>query len=88
MKTLVLKVNKKGKISAEMFNIDPDVEILNPDLYIAELVEDKEFQMEIDIDSGRSYVLAEMNKRPDAPVGTVFVDSLFSPVVKVNFDLR
>jgi DNA-directed RNA polymerase subunit alpha len=88
MKTLVLKVNKKGKINAEMFNVDPDVEILNPDLYIAELVEDKEFQMEIDVDSGRSYVLADMNKRPDAPVGTVFVDSLFSPVVKVNFEVE
>jgi DNA-directed RNA polymerase subunit alpha len=44
--------------------------------------------MEIDIDSGRSYGLAEQNKRPDAPVGTVFVDSLFSPVVKVSYHVE
>jgi len=88
MKTLTLKVSKKGKINAGMFNVDPEVEILNPDLHILELVADREFTMELDIDSGRSYVVAEMNKRTDAPVGTVFVDSLFSPVEKVNYEIE
>ena len=88
MKTLTLKVSKKGKINAGMFNVDPEVEILNPDLHILELVADREFTMELDIDSGRSYVVAEMNKRADAPVGTVFVDSLFSPVEKVNYEIE
>jgi DNA-directed RNA polymerase subunit alpha len=87
-KTLSLKVNKKGKINAGMFETDPDIEILNPDQHIAELVADRDFEMEIDIDSGRSYVVSELNKKPDSPAGTIFVDSLFSPVVKVNFDVE
>lgn len=88
MKTLSLKVSKKGKITADMFSVDPEVEILNPELHIAELVTDRDFNMEIHVDSGRSYVVAEQNKRPDAPVGTIFVDSLFSPVVNANYEVE
>jgi DNA-directed RNA polymerase subunit alpha len=87
-KVLVLKGNKKGPLTAEMIEADADVEIMNPDQHICELVNDREFEMEIDIDSGRSYIVAEQNKRPDAPVGTIFVDSLFSPVIKVNFEVE
>ena len=88
MKTLTLKVSKKGKINAGMFNVDPEIEILNPDLHLLELVADREFTMELDIDAGRGYVVAEQNKRPDAPVGSVFVDALFSPVEKVNYEVE
>jgi DNA-directed RNA polymerase subunit alpha len=88
MRTLTLETNKKGTLTAGMFTGDPEIEILNPDLHVAELVEDKEFKIEIDVDSGRSYQLAELNKRADAPVGTVYVDSLFSPVVKVNYEVE
>jgi DNA-directed RNA polymerase subunit alpha len=88
MKTLTLKVDKKGKINAGMFNVDPEVEILNPDQHILELVEDQDFTMEVDVDAGRSYVVSEQNNRPDAPIGTIFVDSLFSPVIKVNFEVE
>ncbi len=45
-------------------------------------------KMEIDIGVGRSYVAAEQNKKPDAPVGTIFLDSMFSPVQKVNFTVE
>jgi len=83
--TLKLKTNGKGKLTAGMFEGSPDVEILNKDLHICELTDDIEFEMEIDINSGRSYVIAEQNKLPDAPVGTIFVDSLFSPVTKVSY---
>jgi len=85
MRTLRLKSNKKGKITAGMFEGDPEIEILNPDLDICELTDDVEFEMEIDIDSGRGYFIADMNKRPDVPVGTIFIDSLFSPVIKVSY---
>jgi len=85
MRTLTLKTSQKGKITAGMFESNPEIEILNPDLHICELVDDVDFEMEIDIDSGRSYIVAEQNKRPDSPAGTVFVDSLFSPVVKVSY---
>lgn len=85
MRTLTLKVNQKGKITAGMFEGDPEIEILNPDQHICELVDDIEFEMQIDIDSGKGYFVAAQNNREDAPVGTVYVDSLFSPVTKVSY---
>lgn len=88
MKTLSLKTNSKGKLTAGMIETDGDIEILNPDLHICELTDDVNFEMELDIDSGRSYSVAVQNKRPDAPVGTVYVDSLFSPVVKVSYQVE
>lgn len=88
MRTLRVKANAKGEITAGMFESDAEIEILNPDLHICELTDDIDFEMEIDIDSGRSYHVAEQNKRSDAPVGTIFIDSLFSPVVKVSYDVE
>lgn len=87
MRTLHVKADKKGKITAGMFEGDGEIEILNTDLHICELTDSIEFEMEIDIDSGRGYHIAEQNKRADAPAGTVFVDSLFSPVLKVSYDI-
>ncbi|MFQ5454138.1 MAG: DNA-directed RNA polymerase subunit alpha [Candidatus Zixiibacteriota bacterium] len=88
MRTLRVKANAKGEITAGMFESDAEIEILNPDLHICELTDDIDFEMEIDIDSGRSYHVTEQNKRSDAPVGTIFIDSLFSPVVKVSYDVE
>ncbi len=88
MKTITLKSGKKGPITASMITQDPDVEILNPNLHIAELVDDQEFKIEIDIDAGRGYLVSELNKRVDAPVGTIYLDALFSPVTKVNFEVE
>ena len=85
MRTLRFKTNTKGKITASMFQTDPEVEILNGDQPICELTDDVDFEMELDISSGRSYIVADQNKRPDAPVGTIYVDSLFSPVTKTSF---
>ncbi len=88
MRTLRFKTNQKGRITAGSFSADSEVEILNPELPICELTDDIDFEMEIDVDSGRGYSLAESNKRPEAPVGTVFVDSLFSPVTKVSYQVE
>ena len=88
MRTLRFKTSTKGKITASMFDTDSEVEILNGDQPICELTHDVDFEMELDISSGRSYVVADQNKRPDAPVGTIYVDSLFSPVTKVAFDVE
>ncbi len=88
MRTLALRANGKGKLTAGMLEGDPDVEVLNPDQHICELTDDVDFEMELDIDSGRGYSVAELNKRPDTPAGTVFVDSLFSPVTKVSFHVE
>lgn len=66
MKTLRLKVSEKGKITAGMFESDSEVEILNPDQHICELTDNIDFEMEIDIDAGRTYFVAEQNKRATA----------------------
>lgn len=87
-RTLTLKANTKGKVHAGMIETNPDVEILNPDLHLFELTDNRDIAMEIDFDYGRGYIMAEHNKRDDAPVGTIFLDSLFSPVVKVNYEIE
>ena len=85
VKTLRLKKSGKGKITAGMFEADANVEILNPDCHICELTDDIDFEMEVDVASGRGYSIADANKYPDAPANTIFIDALFSPVVKVSF---
>ncbi len=87
-RTLTLKASGKGKVSAGMFEGNPDIEILNPDLHLAELTDNRDLSMEIDFDYGRGYVIAEHNKREDAPVGSIFLDSLFSPVIKVKYEIE
>ena len=87
-RSLTLKANAKGKINAGMFEESSDVEIINKDLHLAELTDDRELSMEVDFDYGRGYVISELNKREDAPVGTIFLDSLFSPVIKVNYEIE
>lgn len=86
MRTLTVKTKGKGRVTAGMFEGNPDVEIINPDQPICELTDDIEFEMEIDVDGGRAYNVAEQNKRADVPVGTIFIDSLFSPVIKVSYE--
>ncbi len=85
MKTMRLECDGKGKYFAKNIQCPPEIEILNPDQHIIELTDEIKVNIEMDVDTGRSYVLAEQNKRPDAPEGTIFVDSLFSPVTKVNY---
>jgi len=86
-KTLVLEASKRGEYKAKDL-VGGEVEVMNPDLHLIELTEDQPFRMEIDIDFGRSYVVAEHNRRSNAPAGTVVLDSLFSPVIKVNYDVE
>ena len=87
-KTLVLETNKKGRFSAKDIQTDGEIEVLDPDMHLVKITENTKFRMEIDTAVGRSYVSAETNKKTDAPVGTIFLDSWFSPVQKVNFDVE
>lgn len=64
-----------------------EFEILNPDHHIATLNEDAEVNIELRIMRGRGYVPADMNKLPDYPIGTIFVDSIFSPVVRTSYEV-
>ncbi len=66
----------------------PEVEILNKDLHIASLEEDAELFMELVMVKGRGYVPAEQNKNEEDPIGTLPIDSIFTPVKKVNFSVE
>lgn len=85
--TAVVHLNKRepGVVSARDIKLPSDVEILNPDLYICTLEEGSSLNMELTIGLGRGYVSAAQNKNPDAPIGYIPIDSLFSPVVSVNY---
>ncbi len=84
-KTLELTVEKKGEITAGQISTDETVEILNPDLHIATLTKSGRFHMELEMGMGRGYVSADRNRKESQPIGVIPVDSLFSPVKKVNF---
>lgn len=85
-----LKLAKKGPATVTARDIAPDdeVEILNPDMYICTLENDGEVNMEITVGNGRGYVLAEKNKDEMAPIGTIAMDSNFTPLRKVNFEVE
>jgi len=64
---------------------DADVEIINPELRIASLDTGGKLRIEITLDHGRGYVVADRNKRQDMPIGEIAIDSIFTPVTKVNY---
>ncbi len=65
-----------------------DFEILNPNKHIATLNADADFNIELRIGRGKGYVTAEENKLPDQPIGTIPIDSIFSPIVNVNYTVE
>ncbi|HVP38974.1 MAG TPA: DNA-directed RNA polymerase subunit alpha [Candidatus Saccharimonadales bacterium] len=78
----------KGEVTAGDLKVDHEVEILNPDLHIATLNDEGEFTAEVEISVGRGYVQADQHQAGDRPIGTLSVDSLFSPVHRVNFTVE
>jgi DNA-directed RNA polymerase subunit alpha len=83
----VLRVHQKGVgvLRAKDLSEDPTVEVMNPDKKIATLSADADVELEITVDTGKGYVGAEKNKSEDMPIGTIPIDSIFSPVTKVNY---
>lgn len=67
---------------------DAEVEIINPDLHLATIDANGRLHMEIMLDHGRGYVVSDRNKRPDMPIGEIAVDSIFTPITKVNFTVE
>ncbi len=84
-KSIFIKATKKGQILAKDIITDGTVEVLNPEQYIATLTEDAKFTMEIEVGKGRGFVPSEQNKKEESPIGVIAVDSIFTPVKKVNF---
>ena len=87
-KTLKLVKKGAGIVTAQDIFPDDEVQVLNPDMYICTLEEDGEIDMDIFVARGRGYVLADKNKDASNPVGTIAMDTNFTPLRKVNFEVE
>ena len=86
-KTLRIEAEGEGNITAGDIIADADVEILNPEMHIATLAAGARLNMEMNVLQGRGYVAAESNKTPAMPIGVIPVDSVFTPVKKVSYNV-
>ena len=84
-KTLIVKVAKSGDVTAGDIECDGDVEILDPDVHIATVAEGGNLEMELRVKRGRGYVSADRNFEEELGVGWIPVDSVHSPIKKVNY---
>ncbi len=88
-KTVYIEAKGACEITAGDITCDDDVEIFNPDLHIATLNEDANLYMEITLSKGRGYISADKNKQSmQPPVGVIPVDSIYTPVKKVNYTVE
>jgi len=87
-KTLRIEAEGEGEVKAGDIRTDADVEILNPELHIATLDKGGRLFAEIAVGKGRGYVPADQNKTPDMPIGVIPVDSIFSPIRRVNYTIE
>jgi DNA-directed RNA polymerase subunit alpha len=88
-KIMYIKASGEGEITAGDIEHSSDVEILNPELHIAYLDSGAEVIMELTADGGRGYVPCDRNKQLlDLPIGTIAIDSIYTPVLKVNYTVE
>ena len=84
-KKIYIEAEGAGVITAASIKADSEVEILNPDMYIATLDEGAKLNMEMTLDKGRGYVPADQNKPAQNVIGVIPIDSIYTPVLKANF---
>lgn len=84
-KKVIIDARGECEVKAGDIIADADVEIVNPELHIATLGPNARLYMEIILERGRGYVSADKNKKPDMPIGQIAIDSIFTPIRKVNF---
>ncbi len=87
-KVLRIDFKGEGEVTAGDIITDGTVEVLNPDLHIATVSEGGHLKMEMTADRGRGYNTAEKNKKPDQPLGVLPIDSIYTPVKKVNYTVE
>ena len=87
-KVVTISASGECVVTAGDIVCDEQVEIINPDLVIATLNEDAHLNMEITLCKGRGYVSADRNKTPNMPIGVLPVDSIFTPIRKVNYTIE
>ena len=87
--TLTLNIDKEGEVTAGDIDCPADVEIINKDQFICTVVKGGKLNMELTVSNGRGYVRAETNKKllKKAKVGTIAIDSIYSPIERVNYDV-
>ena len=78
----------EGEVTAKDIITDGTVEVLNPNLHIANVAEGGHLKIEMTTDMGRGYNTAEKNKKPDQPLGVLPIDSIYTPVKKVNYSVE
>ncbi|MEA4965830.1 MAG: DNA-directed RNA polymerase subunit alpha [Oscillospiraceae bacterium] len=88
VKTVYIDATGECEVTAGDIKADSDVEILNPELHLCTLGPDATFNMEITMSHGRGYVPADRNKNPQMPIGVIAIDSIYTPVYKVNYTVE
>ena len=86
--TIYLRAEGAGEIKAGDIETNPNVQILNPEIHIATLQEEGKLNIEMHVRLGRGYISADRNFEPDLPVGYIPIDSVHSPVKKVNYTVE
>ena len=84
----VIRIDAKGEgavTAADIVSDDGHVQVLNPDIHIATLTKNATLKMTMTVNVGRGYELAETHKDPDAPIGTIAIDAVFSPIKRVSY---
>ena len=87
MKTVTIDVKGPCEVKAKDIVVDDELEFVDPEAHIATLNEDAHLQMTLTVDSGRGYVSADKNKYPNMPIGVIPIDSIFTPINKVNYSV-
>ena len=89
VKTAIIDFSGEGIVKASDIQFDSDIEIMNPDITIATLCgKDAKLFMELSINKGRGYISADKNKHDDLPIGVLAVDSIYTPVERVNMTVE
>ena len=88
VKTVYIDAEGPCEVTAGSITVDADVEILNPDLHIATVGAGGKLNMELTMDKGRGYIPAEQNKQSQTVIGVIPVDSIYTPVLKVNYTVE
>lgn len=85
--TLTINASGPAEVTAADVRTTADIEIINPDVHLATVNEKGRLEMELTAERGRGYATAEQNKRPTQPIGTIPIDSIFSPVRQVSYEV-
>jgi len=88
VKYLEIDAEGGGDVKASDIRADSDVEILNPDLHIATLEDDARLHIRLKASRGRGYVPADQNKDPEQPIGVIAIDSIYTPITRVNYQVE